>query len=177
MVVAGTDAAATVLPHLASQPIAPHAQRTDVATQAGDPGGWPTLMCQVLTTRARYRGPDHRRPCWPRPRTRTSRHRNPAGLPRRPGTSNQEIGPPSGARRVSHTGNKRLKRAMSPSTFASQRTGPASQTYYQRKRQQEKRHNQAVLALTHHRIPTPHTMIHNNTLYNPQPATKLPTTT
>ena len=30
----------------------PHAQRADVATQAGGPGGWPTLMCQVLTTRA-----------------------------------------------------------------------------------------------------------------------------
>ena len=66
---------------------------------------------------------------------------------------------------------------MFPSAFASLRSDPVSQAYYQRKRQQGKRHNQAVLALTHHRIPTPHTMIHNNTLYNPQPATKLPTTT
>ena len=32
--VAGTDAAATVLPHLARQLIALHAQRADVATQA-----------------------------------------------------------------------------------------------------------------------------------------------
>ena len=46
VVVAGTNAAATVLPHPARQPIAPRAQRTDVATQAGGPGGWPTLMCQ-----------------------------------------------------------------------------------------------------------------------------------
>ena len=51
--VAGTNAAAVVLPHLARQLIAPRAQRADVAAQAGDPGGWPTLMCQVLTTRAR----------------------------------------------------------------------------------------------------------------------------
>ena len=56
MVVAGTDAAATVLPHPARQLIAPRAQRADVAAQAGGPGGWPTLMCQVLTTRARDQG-------------------------------------------------------------------------------------------------------------------------
>ena len=56
MVVAGTDAAAVVLPHLTRQLIALHAQRADVATQAGGPGGWPTLMCQVLTTRARDQG-------------------------------------------------------------------------------------------------------------------------
>ena len=65
---------------------------------------------------------------------------------------------------------------MSPSTFASQRTGPASQTYYQRKRQQGKRHNQVVLALAHRRILTLHAMIRNGTLYNPQPAQPLTTT-
>ena len=56
MVVAGTDAAAVVLPHLTRQLITPRAQRADVAAQAGGPGGWPTLMCQVLTTRARDQG-------------------------------------------------------------------------------------------------------------------------
>ena len=56
VVVAGTDAAAVVLPHLARQRISPRAQRADVAAQAGGPGGWPTLMCQVLTTRARDQG-------------------------------------------------------------------------------------------------------------------------
>ena len=39
--VAGTDAAAVVLPHLARQLIALHAQRADVAAQAGDPGERP----------------------------------------------------------------------------------------------------------------------------------------
>ena len=41
MVVAGTDAAATVLPHLARQLISPRAQRADVAAQVGDTGGHP----------------------------------------------------------------------------------------------------------------------------------------
>ena len=67
MVVAGTDAAATVLPHLARQLISPRAQRADVAAQAGDPGGWPTLMCQVLTTRARDQGSRPPPSSWPRP--------------------------------------------------------------------------------------------------------------
>ena len=39
--VAGTDAAAVVLPHLARQLIALHAQRADIAAQAGDPGAGP----------------------------------------------------------------------------------------------------------------------------------------
>ena len=63
MVVAGTDAAAVVLPHLARQLISLHSQRADVAAQAGDPGGWPTLMCQVLTTRARDQG-SRPQPSW-----------------------------------------------------------------------------------------------------------------
>ena len=54
--VAGTNAAATVLPHLVRQLITLHSQRADVAAQAGGPDGWPTLMCQVLTTRARDQG-------------------------------------------------------------------------------------------------------------------------
>ncbi|OMG24570.1 hypothetical protein BKH36_13300 [Actinomyces naeslundii] len=45
-----------MLPHLARQLISLHAQRADVAAQACGPGGWPTLMCQVLTTRAQDQG-------------------------------------------------------------------------------------------------------------------------
>ena len=76
---------------------------------------------------------------------------------------------------VSHGGNKRLKRAMFPSAFASLRSDPVSRAYYQRKRDQGKRHNQAVLALAHRRILTLHAMIRDGALYDPQPATKLPT--
>ena len=64
---------------------------------------------------------------------------------------------------------------MFPSAFASLRSDPVSRAYYQRKRQQGKRHNQAVLALAHRRILTLHAMIRNHTLNTPQPATKLPT--
>jgi len=39
---------------------------------------------------------------------------------------------------VSHAGNKRLKRAMSPSALASLHSDPVSQAYYQHKRNQDK---------------------------------------
>ena len=55
---------------------------------------------------------------------------------------------------VSHGGSKRLKHAMFPSALASLRSDPVSRAYYQRKRDQGKRHNQAVLALAHRRILT-----------------------
>ena len=86
----------------------------------------------------RIRGPDRRRPYWPRPWARP------------PGTSAQlasYAGLATGTRRsgssirgehVSHGGNKRLKRAMFFSTFASLRSDPVSQAYYQRKRDQGK---------------------------------------
>ena len=62
MVVAGTDAAAVVLPHLARQLISLHAQRADVAAQVE------TLvqahpLYQVLTTRARDQG-SRPQPSW-----------------------------------------------------------------------------------------------------------------
>ena len=41
-------------------------------------------MCQVLTTRARDQGSRPSPSSWPRPWARTSRHRSPAGLLRRP---------------------------------------------------------------------------------------------
>ena len=175
VVVAGTDAAAVVLPHLARQLIAPRAQRADVAAQAGDPGAGPPSLP----------GPDHPCPGSGVPAAAvflaetlgktfdTGAHlASYAGLApvtRRSGSSIR-------GEHVSHGGNKRLKRAMFLSAFASLRSDPVSQAYYQRKRQQGKRHNQAVLALAHRRILTLHAMIRNHTLYTPQPATKLPTT-
>ena len=173
MVVAGTDAAAVVLPHLARQLIALHAQRADVAAQVE------TLvqahpLYQVLTTRARDQGSRPQPSSWPRPWARppvTGAHlASYAGLApvtRRSGSSIR-------GEHVSHGGNKRLKRAMFLSAFASLRSDPVSRAYYQRKRDQGKRHNQAVLALAHRRILTLHAMIRNGALYDPQPATKLP---
>ena len=173
VVVAGTDAAAVVLPHLARQLISLHAQRADVAAQVE------TLvqahpLYQVLTSMPGIRGPGRRRPCWPRrwarPPVTGAQLASYAGLApvtRRSGSSIR-------GEHVSHGGNKRLKRAMFLSAFASLRSDPVSRAYYQRKRDQGKRHNQAVLALAHRRILTLHAMIRNGALYDPQPATKLP---
>ena len=64
---------------------------------------------------------------------------------------------------------------MFGSAFASLRSDPVSRAYYQRKRDQGKRHNQAVIALAHRRVLTLHAMIRHRTLYDPQPAARLPT--
>ena len=63
---------------------------------------------------------------------------------------------------------------MFASAFASLRSDPVSRAYYQRKRDQAKRHNQAVLALAHRRILTLHAMIRDGALYDPQPSAHLP---
>ena len=77
---------------------------------------------------------------------------------------------------VSHGGNKRLKRAMFPSAFASLRSDPVSQAYSNHKRNQGKPPWAGpILALAHRRILTLHAMIRDGALYTPQPATKLPT--
>ena len=103
----------------------PHAQRADVATQAGGPGGWPTLMCQVLTTRAPGSGV---------PAAAVLAGRDPGQGP--PGTGAQlasyaglapvtrRSGSSIRGEHVSHGGNKRLKRAMFPSAFASLQLRP-----------------------------------------------------
>ena len=179
MVVAGTNAAATVLPHLARRLIAPRAQRADIAAQAGGPGGWPWRVAHPHVP-----GPDHTCPGSGVPAAAVLAGPDPGQGP--PGTGAQlasyaglapvtrRSGSSIRGEHVSHGGNKRLKRAMFLSAFASLRSDPVSRAYYQRKRDQGKRHNQAVLALAHRRILTLHAMIHNGTLYDPQPATKLP---
>ena len=136
--VAGTNAAATVLPHLARQLIAPRAQRADVAAQAGGPGGWPTLMCQVLTTRARDQGSRPPPSLLAETLGKTfdtgaqlASYAGLAPVTRRSGSSIR-------GEHVSHGGNKRLKRAMFLSAFASLRSDPVSRAYYQRKRDQDK---------------------------------------
>ena len=173
VVVAGTDAAAVVLPHLESQLIALHAQWADVAAlvQAHPPRYQvPTSMPGIgVRTAAIFLAET----LWAEPPVTGAQLASYAGLApetRRSGSSIR-------GEHVSHGGNKRLKRAMFLSAFASLRSAPASRAYYQRKRDQSKRHNQAVLTLAHCRILTLHAMIRNDTLYDPQPATKLPTAT
>lgn len=70
---------------------------------------------------------------------------------------------------VSHTGNKRLRRALFLSAFASLRSDPISRHYYDRKRLQGKRHNQALIALAHRRTTVIYAMLRDHTTYQPQP--------
>ena len=130
---------------------------------------------EVLTTRARDQG-SRPPPSWLAQTLDKDLQAPEPSWPPTPGSLPSHVAPAhrSAARCISYGGNKRLKRAMFPSAFASLRSDPVSRAYYQRKRDQGKRHNQAVLALAHRRILTLHAMIRNGALYDPQPATKLP---
>ena len=137
VVVAGTDAAATVLPHLARQLIAPRAQRADVAAQVEalveahplyevliSMPGIGVRTAAVLAGRDPGQDLQAPEPSWPP---------TPGSLPSHAALAHRSV-----VRCVSHGGNKRLKRAMFPSAFASLRSDPVSQAYYQRKRDQGK---------------------------------------
>ena len=175
MVVAGTDAAATVLPHLARQLISLHAQRADVAAQAGDPGGWPTLMCQVLTTRARDQG--SRPPPSLLAETLGKTFNTGAQL-----ASYAGLAPVTRRSGSSIRGEVRLPRRQQEAQArhvpvllrlpALRPRLPGLLPAQTRPRQTAL--GQAVLALAHRRILTLHAMIRDGALYDPQPATKLP---
>lgn len=73
---------------------------------------------------------------------------------------------------ATHSGNRRLKRALFLSAFAALRTDPTSRRYYDKKRSQGKRHNQALIALAHRRTAVLHAMLRDGTFYENKP-TKL----
>ena len=64
----------------------------------------------------------------------------------------------------SRFGNNRLKNALFLAAFASLRH-PPSRTYYDRKRAQGKRHNQAVLCLARRRVDVLHAILSQGVLY------------
>jgi transposase len=66
----------------------------------------------------------------------------------------------------SRFGNHRLKNALFLAAFASLRHGP-SRIYYDRKRAQGKRHNQAVLCLARRRVDVLHAMLSQGVAYRP----------
>ena len=161
-----------VLPHLARQLIALHTQRADIAAQVealveahplypvltSMPGiGVRTSAVFLAETLGKTFNTG----------AQLASYAGLAPVTRRSGSSIR-------GEHVSRGGNKRLKRAMFLSAFASLRSDPVSRAYYQRKRDQGKRHNQAVLALAHRRILTLHAMIRDGALYDPQPSTQLP---
>lgn len=172
VVVAGTDTAGVVLPHLARQLISLHAQRADVAAQVealveahplyqvltSMPGiGVRTAAVFIAETLGRtFASGAH-----------LASYAGLTPVTRRSGSSIR-------GEYTSHAGNKRLKRAMFLSAFASLRSDPVSRAYYDRKIAQGKRHNQAVIALAHRRILTLHAMIRDGALYDPQPTHQLP---
>jgi len=70
----------------------------------------------------------------------------------------------------SRRGNKVLKRALFLSAFAALHD-PLSRSYYDRKRAEGKRHNQALMALARRRCDVLYAMLRDMTLYEPkQPA-------
>lgn len=65
---------------------------------------------------------------------------------------------------VSHAGIKSPKRASFLCAFAPIRFDPARRDYYDRKRGQGKRHNQALIALAHRRLTALFVMLSNGSL-------------
>ena len=176
VVVAGTDAAAVVLPHLARQLIALHAQRADVAAQVE------TLvqahpLYQVLTSMPGI-GVRTAAVFLAETLGKTSRHRRPAGLLRRARSRHTPlwlIDPRRGASPTVATRGSSAPCSPPPSPPCAPTPSPGPTTSANQARANAL--GQAVLALAHRRIPTLHAMIRNDTLYDPQPATKLPTAT
>lgn len=88
-----------------------------------------------------------------------------APVTRRSGTSIRGESP-------SRRGNKVLKRALFLSAFASLSASPASRAYYDRKRAEGKRHNQAVIALARRRTDVLYAMLRDGSFYQePTPPT------
>ncbi|TDD20609.1 IS110 family transposase [Actinomadura sp. KC06] len=82
-----------------------------------------------------------------------------APVTRHSGTSIRGERPPKG-------GNKQLKRAMFLAAFASL-ADPVSRAYYQRKRDQGKRHNAALICLARRRCDVLFAMLRDGTTYQP----------
>ena len=164
VVVVGTDAAGLVIPHLARQLISLHAQRADVATHLEAMVEAHPLY-PVLTS-------------MPGVAVRTSAiiiaeisgktFSSAAALSSYAGLAptTRQSGSSIKSERVSHSGNKRLKRALFLSAFASIRFDPTSRAYYDRKRAQGKRHNQALIALAHRRLTVLFAMVRDGSLYD-----------
>ena len=164
VVVTGTNAAAVVLPKLAEQLVTLRTQRDEVAAKVEElvddhplhvvlmsmPGVGIRTAARVLTEIV---GKDF---------TSAAHLASYAGLApvtRRSGTSIRGEHP-------SRSGNKVLKRALFLSAFAALRD-PTSRTYYDRKRAEGKRHNQALIALARRRCDVLFAMLRDGTLYDP----------
>jgi len=165
IIVTGTDAAGAVIPHLVRQLILLHAQRADVALRVEElvkdhplhivltsmPGVGIKTASIIL---AELAGKHFATPA------ALASYAGLAPTTRQSGTSIK-------SERVSHSGNKRLKRALFLSAFATIRSDAISRAYYDRKRAEGKRHNQALIALAHRRLTVMFAMLRDGCLYDP----------
>lgn len=84
------------------------------------------------------------------------------------GPSSRQSGTSMNGAVASRRGNHRLKNALFLAAFASLRH-PPSRTYYERKRTQGKRHNEAVMCLARRRVDVLHAMLTKRELYHWSP--------
>ncbi|MBT2533733.1 IS110 family transposase [Arthrobacter sp. ISL-48] len=169
VVVVGTSAAGIVLPRLAEQLLALRHQRDDIAARVealveahplhkvltSMPGVGVRTCARILTevTGKHFASAAH-----------LASYAGIAPVTRRSGTSIR-------GEHTSRRGNKKLKRALFLSAFAALHH-PPSRAYYDRKRAEGKRHNQALIALARRRSDVLFAMLRDGTLYqDPEPRT------
>ncbi|WP_286172065.1 transposase [Arthrobacter sp. JUb115] len=159
----GIDAAGLVIPHLARQMISLHAQRTDVATHLESMLETHPLY-SVLTSMP---GVAVRTAAIIIAETSGKTFTSATALSSYAGLAptTQQSGTSIKSERVIHSGNKCLKRALFLSAFAPIRFHPVSQAYYDQKRDQDKRHDQAVIAFVHRSLTVLFTMIRDRFIY------------
>lgn len=162
VVVAGTSAAATIIPALAQQLTSLYAQRSGVVEQVealvidhplhrvltSMPGVGVRTAARLLTevVGRDFQTPGH-----------LASYAGLAPTTRRSGTSIR-------GEFANRGGNKRLKSALFTSAFASLNHAP-SRAYYDKKRAEGKRHKQAIIALARRRLDTLYAMLRDGTLY------------
>jgi len=163
VVVSGTTAAAKVMPRLAEQLIVLRRQRSEIAEQVEQvvdshplsevltsmPGTGVRTAARILVE---VSGRDFATAA------HLAAYAGLAPVTRRSGTSIR------GERRPTR-GNRRLKRALYLSAFASLKD-PTSRSYYDRKRAENKSHQHALMALARRRCDVLYAMMRDGTLYD-----------
>jgi len=168
VVVAGTDAAALVLPRLAAQLDLLRTQRRQIANQveaivtvhplylllASMPAVGVRTAARIITETVgrEFTNAAH-----------LAAYAGLAPVTKRSGSSIR-------GEHKARGGNKKLKNALFLSAFAALRD-PRSRAYYDRKRFEGKTHRQALLALARRRCNVIYAMLRDGTLYQPNPST------
>jgi len=165
VVVAGTDAAALVLPRLAGQLGLLRAQRAQIAKQvetlvAANP------LCPVLTSMP---GVGARTAARIITETSGKAFPSPAHLAAYAGLAPVSYRSGSSIRgeRKAFGGNKKLKRSLYLSGFAALRLDAVSRAFYDRKRREGRNHRQALMALARRRCDVLYAMLRDGACYDP----------